>query len=126
MELSTLHHIAIVVSNYSKAKDFYITKLGFQMVSEYDRPIKHDTVIMLCAKNVQLELFVRPNSPARLTYPEALGLRHIAFAVKDVAQTVIELAELGVKSEPIRHDEFTGKPMTFIQDPDGQPIELHE
>ncbi|GAB6092812.1 SMU1112c/YaeR family gloxylase I-like metalloprotein [Furfurilactobacillus curtus] len=126
MELGTLHHIAIVVSNYAKAKDFYMTKLGFQLVSEYDRPVKHDTVMMLVAGNVQIELFVRPNSPSRLSYPEALGLRHIAFQVNDVAQTVIELAELGVKAEPIRHDEFTGKAMTFIQDPDGQPIELHE
>ncbi|MGV0168262.1 SMU1112c/YaeR family gloxylase I-like metalloprotein [Furfurilactobacillus sp. WILCCON 0119] len=126
MELSKMHHIGIVVSSYARAKDFYMTKLGFQLVSEYDRPVKHDTVMMLCSGTVQLELLIRPNSPERLTYPEALGLRHVAFAVDDVAQTVIELAELGVKAEPIRNDEFTGKAMTFIHDPDGLPIELHE
>lgn len=126
MELGKLNHIAIIVSNYVKAKDFYMTKLGFQLVSEYDRPVRHDTVIMLAAGNVQIELFVRPNSPARPSYPEALGLRHVAFTVVDVDQTVIQLAELGVRAEPIRTDEFTGKKMTFIEDPDGLPIELHE
>lgn len=39
---------------------------------------------------------------------------------------VAELREKGIETEPVRVDEFTGKRMTFFQDPDGLPLELHE
>ena len=53
-------------------------------------------------------------------------LRHLAFCVDSVEQTVRELAEVGIECEPIRVDDYTGKKMTFFHDPDGLPLELHE
>ena len=58
--------------------------------------------------------------------PEACGLRHLAFCVESVEQTVKELAAVGIECEPIRVDDYTGKKMTFFHDPDGLPLELHE
>ncbi|NRB53452.1 MAG: VOC family protein, partial [Saprospiraceae bacterium] len=73
-----------------------------------------------------IELFSFPNAPARPSYPEAAGLRHIAFGVNDLDASVAELQAKGVEVEPIRVDEFTDKKFTFFSDPDDLPIELYE
>ena len=64
--------------------------------------------------------------PARVTDPEAYGLRHLAFQVASVSDTVAELEKAGIPCEPVRFDAYTRKPMTFFCDPDGLPIEIHE
>ena len=87
MNLSKIHHIAIIVSDYEAAKDFYVNKLGFSVIRENYRPERKDW---------------------------KLDLR------------VNEHTELGIKCEPIRVDDYTGKKMTFFHDPDGLPLELHE
>ena len=75
---------------------------------------------------IELEIFAPPNPPRRVTHPEACGLRHLAFRVDSVEDTVRELEKLGIPCEPIRLDAFTGKKMTFFRDPDDLPLELHE
>lgn len=57
---------------------------------------------------------------------EAAGLRHLAFEVDNLAEAVGELDSKGVKHEPIRTDEYTGKQFVFFSDPDDLPIELYE
>ena len=69
---------------------------------------------------------LKENPPKRVNRPEACGLRHLAFCVDNVEQTVKELAAVGIECEPIRVDDYTGKKMTFFHDPDGLPLELHE
>ncbi len=66
------------------------------------------------------------DAPARVNYPEALGLRHLAFKVKSVDDTVKELNAKGIATEPVRLDDYTGKKMTFFHDPDNLPLEIHE
>lgn len=56
-----------------------------------------------------VELFSFPNPPARPSYPEAAGLRHLAFEVNNLASAVSELDGKGVKREPIRTDEYTDR-----------------
>ncbi len=127
MRLSDIHHIAIIVSSYEKAKEFYVDKLGFTVLRDNLRPERGDRKLDLRVSDaVELEIFVEPASPPRVTRPEARGLRHLAFRVKDVEAAVRELREKGIECEPIRTDEFTGGRMTFFSDPDGLPIELHE
>jgi len=116
MILSKIHHIAIIVSNYETAKDFYVNKLNFPIIRENYRPERNDWKLD----------FAEPDPPKRVNRPEACGLRHLAFCVESVEQTVKELAEVGIDCEPIRVDAYTGKKMTFFQDPDGLPLELHE
>lgn len=130
MRLSQIHHVAIIVSDYAAAKEFYVEKLGFNVIRENFRPARGDWKLDLrlgegpCA--VELELFAEPNPPKRVSRPEACGLRHLAFRVDNVEEAVKELAQKGIPCEPIRMDEFTGKRMTFFFDPDGLPLELHE
>ena len=127
MILSKIHHIAIIVSNYETAKDFYVNKLNFPIIRENYRPERNDWKLDLRVNEyTELEIFAEPDPPKRVNRPEACGLRHLAFCVESVEQTVKELAEVGIDCEPIRVDTYTGKKMTFFQDPDGLPLELHE
>ncbi len=127
MNLSSIHHIAIIVSDYETAKDFYVNKLGFQVIRENYRPQRRDWKLDLRVNEcTELEIFAQENPPMRVNHPEACGLRHLAFCVESVEETVRELGELGILCEPIRTDDYTGKKMTFFQDPDGLPLELHE
>ena len=70
--------------------------------------------------------FCIKDAPVRVNYPEALGLRHLAFKVKSVDDTVKELNAKGIATEPVRLDDYTGKKMTFFHDPDNLPLEIHE
>ena len=127
MNLSQIHHIAIIVSDYEASKDFYVNKLGFQIVRENYRPERNDWKLDLKVnETTELEIFGVKNPPARVTRPEAAGLRHLAFFTDYIEETVAELKEKGIVTEPIRVDEFSGKKFTFFADPDGLPIELHE
>lgn len=127
MILSKIHHIAIIVSNYETAKDFYVNKLNFPIIRENYRPERNDWKLDLRVNEyTELEIFAEPDPPKRVNRPEACGLRHLAFCVESVEQTVKELAEVGIDCEPIRVDAYTGKKMSFFQDPDGLPLELHE
>ena len=127
MTLSKIHHIAIIVSNYETAKDSYVNKLNFPIIRENYRPERNDWKLDLRVNEyTELEIFAEPDPPKRVNRPEACGLRHLAFCVESVEQTVKELAEVGIECEPIRVDAYTGKKMTFFQDPDGLPLELHE
>ena len=126
MKLTKVHHIAIIGSDYERSKHFYVDLLGFQIIRENYRKDHGDYKIDLALQNMELELFIIPDRPARPSYPEAYGLRHLAFAVDSVEETVNELNAAGIETEPIRIDEYTNKAMTFFADPDGLPLEIHE
>ncbi len=127
MRLDTIHHVAIIASDYARSRSFYVEKLGFEVIRENARPERGDYKLDLrINETAELELFGMPNPPARVSGPEACGLRHLAFRVRDVEEAVRELGERGIACEPIREDVFTGKRMTFFRDPDGLPLELHE
>lgn len=126
MNLEKIHHVAIIGSDYERSRHFYVDLLGFQVIRENYRKTRGDHKIDLRLADMELELFIIPGRPARPSYPEANGLRHLAFHVESVEQTAAELNALGIVTEPIRVDEYTGKKMTFFADPDGLPLEIHE
>ena len=126
MKLGAIHHVAIIGSEYERSRHYYVDLLGFQVIRENYRAERDDYKIDLQLGDCELELFIIKNCPARPSYPEAFGLRHLAFNVESVEETVKELNKLGIATEPIRTDEYTGKKMTFFHDPDGLPLEIHE
>ena len=127
MIFDSIHHIAIIASDYNKAKDFYVNKLGLKVNREVERKEREDFIIFLDGgENIEIELFIEKNPPKRLTRPEARGLRHLAFRVDDIYKSVEELKKRGIETEEIRVDPLNGKHMTFFFDPDGLPLELHE
>ena len=120
------HHIAIIASDWEKTRAFYIDKLGFQLIREVWREAQQDYLRMLQLGDTVLEVFVKPNAPQRVTAPEALGLRHLAFCVENTEEAAAWLNALGIETEPIREDLVNGGRFTFFRDPDGLPLELHE
>ena len=126
MELNKIHHIAIINSDINKSKHFYIDILGLELIREVYRKERDDYKLDLKIGDSEIELFIIKDRPARPSYPESYGLRHLAFKVDDIEVVVKELEAKGVKCEAIRLDEITNKRMTFFFDPDNQPLELHE
>ena len=124
--LGKQHHVAIICSDYAKAKAFYIDKLGFELIREVYRPEIGDYLRMLKQGDTMLELFIKPDYPERVTDPEAKGLRHLAFHVEDVDAAVAWLHARGIQTEPIREDKVNGGRFAFFKDPDGLPLEVHE
>jgi glyoxylase I family protein len=125
--ISSVHHIAIICGDYAISKKFYTEKLGLSVVREVYREARDSYKLDLAlGEQYIIELFSFPNPPARPSRPEACGLRHLAFQVKNMEETVRQLASVNINPEPIRIDEFTGKRFTFIADPDGLPIEFYE
>ncbi len=74
------HHVAIICSDYVASKRFYTDLLGLEVVSEHYRKDRDSYKLDLrLPDQTQIELFSFPNAPKRLSYPEACGLRHLAF-----------------------------------------------
>lgn len=121
-----IHHVAIIVSDYQKSREFYVDKLGFEVIRENYREDRDDYKLDLKLGQVELEIFGIATAPKRPNYPEACGLRHLAFKVENIEAVIDALQEKGIETEPIRTDTFTGEKMTFFFDPDGLPLELHE
>lgn len=127
MNIKSVHHIAIICSDYKKSKEFYVNKLGFKILAENYREEKKSYKLDLCiGDKYQIELFSFPNPPERASKPESCGLRHLAFEVENIEEVVNELKKEDILCEDIRIDEFTGKKFTFFQDPDRLPLELYE
>jgi glyoxylase I family protein len=127
MKITDIHHIAIICSNYERSKSFYVETLGFTIIKETFRTERNSYKLDLrVGENGQIELFSFPNPPQRFNSPEACGLRHLAFKVDDIEETVFYLNSQGVETENIRIDEITGKKFTFFKDPDNLPLEIYE
>ena len=121
-----IHHVAIICSDYARSKHFYTEVLGFEVIEETYREARGSYKLDLRVGPNQIELFSFPNPPARVSNPEACGLRHLAFEVEDVVAVLTYLRSLNVEAEDIRVDEITGKQFTFFRDPDNLPLEVYQ
>ncbi|BBD64179.1 glyoxalase/bleomycin resistance protein/dioxygenase [Nostoc commune NIES-4072] len=127
MKTTGIHHVAIICSDYNRSKKFYVEVLGFPIIQETFRAERNSYKLDLrVGENAQIELFSFPNPPERPSKPEACGLRHLAFKVDDVEETVFYLKSKGIEVENIRVDEITNKKFTFFKDPDNLPLEIYE
>ena len=127
IKLRSVHHLAIICSDYPRSKKFYTEVLGFAVIAENYRENRQSYKLDLkLGDQYCIELFSFPDAPPRVSRPEACGLRHLAFAVDDIEEAIASLNNHNIKAEPIRVDEFTGKRFTFFSDPDNLPLELYE
>ena len=128
MKLSKIHHIAIIGTDYNKTTDFYINKLKFEKISEYNRPEKNDILLNVKKGDIVLEIFIKKDAPLRppMPSPEYTGLRHLAFRVDSVEDILEEFDKLDIVHEGLRYDDYDGKKMAFFFDPEGLPLEIHE
>jgi len=127
MRIEGIHHIAILCSDYERSKQFYTRVLGLALLAEHYRPERYSWKADLALNGTYcIELFSFPHPPARPSYPEAAGLRHLALAVASLEAAAAQLQQAGIAHEPIRTDPYTHKRFFFTADPDGLPIEFYE
>lgn len=127
LQLHRIHHVALICADYERSKAFYVDVLGLRVVAEHYREQRQSYKLDLALPNgEQIELFSFPAPPPRPSRPGAQVLRHLAFAVDDLAQAKAWLELHRVAVEPVRVDEYTGRRFTFFSDPDGLPLELYE
>lgn len=127
MKLKRIHHIAVICSDYVLSKSFYTEVLGLKIISEVYREDRKSYKLDLSLNGTyQIELFSFPDAPSRVSFPEACGLRHLAFETEDIHAAFEELIAKGIPVEAIRTDPYTGKRFFFFSDPDGLPVELYE
>ncbi|AGY82165.1 VOC family protein [Carnobacterium inhibens] len=126
MNIKKIHHVAIIASDYQKSKQFYAEVLGFEIIRENYRSERDSYKLDLKLGDSEIELFSFPEPSKRPTQPEAVGLRHLCFYVDNFDETIQELNQKGIETEPVRVDEYTGGRFTFFRDPDDLPLELHE
>lgn len=121
-----VHHVAVIASDYARSRHFYAEMLGLPVIREVYRAERESWKCDLDAGNAQIELFSFPSPPARVSRPEACGLRHLAFMSDDLDADVARLSASGIMLEEVRIDPHTGRRFTFFADPDGLPLELYE
>lgn len=127
LSLQNVHHVAIICSDYERSKAFYTGILGLSIIREVYREERQSYKLDLALNGTYVvELFSFPDPPQRVSRPEALGLRHLAFATTNLDEVMIHLSQSSIAAEPVRTDEYTGKRFTFIADPDGLPVEFYE
>jgi glyoxylase I family protein len=127
MKINKIHHVAIICTNYTESKKFYVDILNFSIIHETYRSERDSYKLDLkISDHDTLELFSFPSPPPRPSKPEACGLRHLAFEVDNIEENVDYLTSKGVNVEPIRVDPITGKKFTFFKDPDDLPLEIYE
>ncbi|WP_131113243.1 SMU1112c/YaeR family gloxylase I-like metalloprotein [Lichenihabitans psoromatis] len=124
--LNAIHHVALIASDYERSKRFYSETLGLPIIREVWREARRSWKCDLQVGSSQIELFSFPEAPPRPSWPEACGLRHLAFEVDRLDPIIQRLDDAGVTVEPVRIDEHTGRRFTFFADPDGLPLELYE
>jgi glyoxylase I family protein len=123
----SMHHVAIICSNYKKSKYFYTHILKLEIIDENYRQQRNSYKLDLkLPDGGQIELFSFDGAPDRPSFPEALGLRHLAFSVDNVDAASDYLKSEHIDVEEIRVDEYTNKKFTFFKDPDGLPLEIYE
>ena len=129
LRIEAIHHVAILTTPelYGASKLFYTEVLGFTVIAETFRKERNSYKLDLALNGkYQIELFSFPEHRERCSFPEAKGLRHLAFAVNNVQEGLAWLSEKQVHVEEIRTDELTGKQFLFFYDPNGQPLELYQ
>jgi glyoxylase I family protein len=125
--LQRIHHVALICADIEVSRRFYVEVLGLSVIAETWRAARQSWKVDLALPDGgQLELFTFPGAPPRPSWPEARGLRHLAFTVADVEACKARLEAQGVAVEPVRLDELTGHRFVFFADPDGLPLELYE
>jgi len=139
--LKRLDHINVVVTDISKAKEFFLN-LGFEEGDSSELSGEWISAIVgldgVDASYVSLHLpgsetaielleFRHPSSnrDPDMIKANQLGFRHIAFAVSDIEATVKKLRQMEVEFlSDIQTYEKTGKRLVYFYGPDGILLEL--
>ena len=121
--ISSLAHVALKVKDMDKSLDFYVGKMGFPEMFRLHRDGKLWIVYLRITDDQYLELFPDGDGD-RAPGRDATGVNHFCLGVDDIDVVVAGLAEGGI---PLTTNKKMGADYNFqawIEDPDGNRIEL--
>lgn len=119
-----IHHIGIIMRDHDEAIDFFVNKLGMELLKEsisdkggYKLEIGVDGKYLL-------EVFTRPVELQ--SDVETTGHNHVCFGVDNVEKALNDFSSRGIKvTEPL-FDAPTGKFYGFFYGPDDVKFEVYE
>ena len=65
MKLDSIHHVAIIVSDYERSRNFYVGLLGFEVIRENYRKERGDYKLDLKLGDCELEIFGHSGKPQK-------------------------------------------------------------
>lgn len=119
-------HIAIKVTNLDRTLDYYVNKLGF---SEMLRLNKDDGSVWLVYLQITDDQFLEVFPGAELDRApgwDANGMNHLCLTVDNIEAVVAQIDKLGLKLLLPLQTAADGNRQAWLEDPDGNRIELME
>ncbi|UWQ18822.1 VOC family protein [Jannaschia sp. M317] len=132
MQIDSIHHAGLSVSDFDAAVAWWGRHFGFALLAEWGDPALR--MGLIGKGGIHLELFCKqgatPGPDEAQSVPESFGQRgwkHLAFAVPDLESSIESLRAAGVEIivDPVR-DAPPGYSYAFFRDPDGNQVELVE
>ena len=121
---NALAHVALKVKNLDRSLDFYVNKLGFVEMMRLNKPEGGVWLVYLRITDDQyLELFpdgVGDRAPGR----DATAVNHICLGVDDIDSVVAQIKQAGIKLTAEKKMGADYNYQAWIEDPDGNRIEL--
>lgn len=119
-----VHHVALRVSDFERARDFYVNTLGFEVLLE------QPGLLIFAAGSTAVALRgPEAETPANdLFDPYRVGLDHVALACEEEAElerVAAALSEAEVENTGVKHDELLDKRYVAFKDPDRIAWELY-
>jgi lactoylglutathione lyase len=129
-------HVGLCVTDLDRSRRFYTELFGFELLNQLEVPDQPaDRLLGLQAPLglralylvkdgfvLELMAFDRTGNPPAVGRPvNQPGLTHLSLSLPDIASVAVRVAELG---GTVLEDTDVGAGV-FIQDPDGQLIELY-
>ena len=120
--IKALAHTCYTVRDLDASIDFYSKKLGLPVAFDFvnDQGSRYGVYLHAGGRSF-IELFI--GEPGKPSPNQSYG--HCCFEVDDINATVAELRECGVEAEDPRF-ECDKSWQSWISDPDGNRIELHQ
>ena len=123
--LIKLNVTTIYVLDKDQALDFYVNKMGFPEMFRLDRDGKLWIVYLRITDDQYLELF-GDGEGDRAPATEVVGPNHFCLGVVDIDAVIAQLADRGVPLTRPKKMAIDGNNQAWIEDPDGNRIELME
>lgn len=122
-----VHHVAISVSNLEESTEFY-AKLGFVTVKKFAREDMGAKAVFIELDSFQIELWkfsdLKQNQDP-LGEIKIKGIRHIAFEVDNLHDSISEYKAKGLKFTEVKLGA-SGHNYSFTSDPNGVALEFYE
>lgn len=119
-------HVSIGVTDLDRSISFYRDTLGMTVTGRRELPTGVMLVTLSGGNDTEVELTYIPTAGERAPVDPAIGLRHIAFFVSDIDESVATLKAKGIAFHREPSPKGSAIRVAFFRDPDGVDIELVE